>query len=117
MGYEYDTTLIVGGSTYFKDTNIPSIGPDYCTTSTQEDIRIIESDLKKVSHSLGKMWFSVKMSIDAYTKFIHTVLGIKTELEDRCPNRRVVHLSRHARKVRTRKKNYNRMIKIAEKGI
>lgn len=41
-------------------------------------------------------------------------LTYQEELE-RCPNRKVVHLAKHARKARTRKKNLHRAIRIIEK--
>ena len=43
------------------------------------------------------------------------ILGIYNEMLDMCPNKKVVHLTKHARKLRTRKKNFNRVIKILEK--
>lgn len=47
---------------------------------------------------------------------------LKIELEEEneilinCPNKRVVHLARYAKKYRTRKKNLNRAYKIVRKG-
>jgi len=37
------------------------------------------------------------------------------EIPINCPNKRVVHLARYAKKYRTRKKNLNRAYKIVEK--
>ena len=44
----------------------------------------------------------------------HMILGIMAELKRLCPNKRVVHLAFHAKKKRTRKKNYRRMLRIVE---
>lgn len=41
-------------------------------------------------------------------------LTYQSELE-RCPNRKVVHLAKHAKKARTRKKNLHRAMRIIEK--
>lgn len=59
--------------------------------------------------------FSVKMASDTYVRLAHLLLGIDKALAEMCPNRRVVHLAKHAKKKRTRKKNYKRMIRICEK--
>ena len=41
--------------------------------------------------------------------------GIREVVLKHCLNKRVVHLARHAKKPRTRKKNFNRAIRFLEK--
>lgn len=79
-------------------------------------------DYDQCAELVVKMWsatqsFSctVEMASYEYMRFAHAVLGIERALAEMCPNRRVVHLVKHARKKRTRKKNYKRMIRICEK--
>ncbi len=43
------------------------------------------------------------------------ITGVANTVIELCPNKRVVHLIKHARKVRTRKKNFERAIRILEK--
>ena len=42
------------------------------------------------------------------------ITGILNVILDCCPNKRVVHLAKHGKKKRTRKKNLHRAIKILE---
>ena len=68
------------------------------------------------ARACDSMNVSCKMATDAFTRFVHVISGIDRHLKDTCPNRRVVHLAYRAKKSRVRKKNYNRMIRICEKG-
>ena len=42
------------------------------------------------------------------------LLGIRNSVLDLCPNKKVVHLARHGRNKKIRKKNFNRAIRILE---
>lgn len=55
---------------------------------------------------------AIQLSNENYMK----ILGIYNRMLDMCPNKKVVHLIENARKPRTRKKNFNRAIKIVERG-
>ena len=46
---------------------------------------------------------------------IMALYGIREAVLRCCPNKRVVHLAFHAKKPHTRKKNFNRAIRILEK--
>lgn len=46
---------------------------------------------------------------------LYTIVDIVAELKSMCPNKRVVHLSSHAKKKRIRKKNSKRWMKIVKK--
>lgn len=45
-----------------------------------------------------------------------TIVGIRNQVIEHCPNKRVSHLAFHAKKARTRKKNFHRAIKILEEN-
>ena len=42
------------------------------------------------------------------------LLGIRDSVLDRCPNKKVVHLARHGKNKKIRKKNFHRAIRILE---
>ena len=42
------------------------------------------------------------------------LLDIRDSVLDLCPNKKVVHLARHGRNKKIRKKNFNRAIRILE---
>lgn len=42
------------------------------------------------------------------------LLGIRDSILDLCPNKKVVHLARHGRNKKIRKKNFSRAIRILE---
>ena len=46
---------------------------------------------------------------------IMTLLGLRVAVLGACSNKRVVYLANHARKKRTRKKNFHRAVKILER--
>lgn len=103
-------TVYIGGELFGTATEI---------AYTEEDDRV---DFDQCAETVVKMGaatqsFSctVEMASDAYMQFVHTLLGIDLALAEMCPNRRVVHLAKHAKKKRIRKKNYKRMIRICEK--
>lgn len=55
--------------------------------------------------------FTGTARLDQYT--LATLLGVAQAVFDMCPNRRVIHLAKHARKARTRKKNRHRAFEMA----
>lgn len=44
------------------------------------------------------------------------LLGIRDSVLDLCPNKKVVHLARHGRNKKIRKKNFHRAIRILEEN-
>lgn len=60
-------------------------------------------------------------TIEGICKFYKNALmyltGVSQLAIDMCPNRKVAHLAKHAKKRRARKKNLNRAIYILEKEI
>lgn len=60
--------------------------------------------------SFGSIEISAKLSKEVLNK----LFGICNSIFDCCPNKKVVHLAKHARKRKTRNKNYSRCIKIWE---
>ncbi len=59
-------------------------------------------------------------TVEAYTQFFEHIanhlIELDTYLIDICPNKRVSYLAAHARKKRTRKKNFNRAIRILQRN-
>lgn len=51
---------------------------------------------------------TARLNMDA----LADLLGVTQHVLDECPNRRVIHLAKHARKARTRKKNRHRAFEI-----
>lgn len=47
-------------------------------------------------------------------ELILAILGFRERVLDICPNKRVVHLAKHGRNKKIRKKNFNRAIRILE---
>ncbi len=62
--------------------------------------------------SFDSIEISAKLSEEALNK----LFGICNSIFDCCPNKKVAHLAKHARKRKTRKKNFNRCIRILEKS-
>ena len=60
---------------------------------------------------------SVKMATDEFINFTHAILGIRDLMFETCSDRRIVHLARFSKKKRTRKKNYNRIIRWCELNV
>jgi hypothetical protein len=85
-----------------------------------DDDHTVQSDMYKLllapGNSVGVLSASVDMAKEAFIGFVHFLMGIDRELENSCPNRRVVHLWKHGKNARIRKKNYKRMIKYAERS-
>lgn len=52
---------------------------------------------------------TARLNMDA----LADLLGVTQHVLDECPRRRVVHLAKHARKARTRKKNRHRAFEMA----
>lgn len=63
--------------------------------------------------SFDSIEISAKLSKEALNK----LFGICNSIFDCCPNKKVVHLAKHARKRKTRNKNCNRCIRILEKEV
>lgn len=108
--------VLSGGTLYIGDELFGDVTEINCT---EEDDRVDFDQCAEQVVKLGaasREWSAtVKMASDAYIQFVHTLLGIDLALTEMCTNRRVVHLAKHAKKKRTRKKNYKRMIRICEK--
>jgi hypothetical protein len=59
--------------------------------------------------------FSIKMVGQAAQRALDALLGITEAVLELCPDKRVVHLAKHARKERTRKKNRRRAYRLMMK--
>lgn len=58
---------------------------------------------------------SIEISVKPAKEVLNALFGICNLICDCCPNKRVAHLAKHARKRKTSKKNFNRCIRILEK--
>ncbi len=59
---------------------------------------------------------SIEISVKSSKEVLNALFGICKSICDCCPNKKVTHLAKHARKRKTRKKNFNRCIRILEKS-
>lgn len=66
----------------------------------------------KAFNDLGEITLTATISWD---ELMDAVYRVTETVFNTCPNRRVAHLAKHARKERTRKKNLRRAFRIAEK--
>lgn len=64
--------------------------------------------------SLPSATFSIRMTKEQYFKLIDTATGLFKMICELCPNKKVVHLAKSAKKRKTRKKNRTRIIRILE---
>ena len=80
------------------------------TTSTVED------DPAYIPY-LGGYETTIEGICKFYKNALMYLTGVSQLAIDMCPNRKVVHLAKHAKKRRARKKNLNRAIYILEKEI
>lgn len=53
----------------------------------------------------------IKSIAEALPPIIETIVDVMAQIIELYPNKRVVHLAKHARKERVRKKNINRILK------
>lgn len=83
--------------------------------TTSDDFVDMVNGLTRVGIAAREAGIQLKMAMSVFTRLAHVITGIEKHMKETCPNRRVVHLAYHARKLRTRKKNYRRMIRICEK--
>nr|DAP85223.1 MAG TPA: hypothetical protein [Caudoviricetes sp.] len=60
---------------------------------------------------------SIEISAKLLEEAPNKLFGICSLVYNCCPNKKIVHLAKHARKRKTRKKNFNRSIRILEKEV
>lgn len=75
---------------------------------------IIGIDLSP-SHDFCTVDHVVKMK-EAYRQYFDNFIRYPIAVSESCPNKRVSYLATHARKKRTRKKNFNRAIRILQRN-
>lgn len=64
---------------------------------------------------MAELTCSLKMTAQSIQKLIDAMLGVTKAVLELCPDKRVVHLAKHARKERTRKKNRRRAYRLLMK--
>lgn len=75
--------------------------------------RFVES-LADVWREICNKFVSIASALAPAVSALAQYVTDQAELE-RCPNRKVVHLAKHAKNARTRKKNLHRAMRIIEK--
>lgn len=99
-------------STMYGYSPIIALG-DVNPTEDVETVTYADDQQYITTDSFEDFVCTIQLSNENYMK----ILGIYNDMLYMCPNKRVVHLTKHARKLRTRKKNFNRVIKILEKEL
>lgn len=108
--------VLSGGTVYINGELFGTATEISCTEENDRvDFDQCVEPVIKFGEASQEFSCTVKMASDAYMQFVHTILGIDRALVEMCPNRRVAHLAKHAKKKRTRKKNYRRMIRECER--
>lgn len=121
MGYGTKPESLESGKLYFLDQE----GGSSVYLGNVEKLEITESDNTYVDPDIFPIRMPSPTSMEVtltsdsssllfmmyiYNRYIQTVLKL-------CPNKRVTYLIRYAKKMRARKKNFNRAIRILKKEI
>ena len=85
-----------------------------CIEALTATARAVSEALTEAMGSFIKALAETGKRLAPVFKNLARYLNDQTWLE-KCPNRRVVHLAKHAKKARTRKKNLRRAMRIIEK--
>ena len=85
-------------------------GVEIETTPTVEDEHVYIPNI-------GDYEAAIEGTCKLYKNALMYLTGVSQLAIDMCPNKKVVHLAKHAKKRRARKKNLNRAIYILEKEI
>lgn len=107
-------------SEHIIPTNCYIIGPDGDTAEINAiaDISINVDETQESFENLKLNVNAASISFEAFGKIYKDAFllltGITQMVLEKCPNRRVVHLSKFSKKKRTRKKNLHRAFKILE---
>ena len=104
---------------YINGEEFGEISDANCTVEP-DDVDVLQHMRNKkalLAHAEMDVTFSAKVASKAFTRLCHVMTGIDRYLIETCPNRRVAHLARYAKKRRVREKNYKHMIRICEKGM
>lgn len=72
------------------------------------------NDISEVVASLASLEASFEMVAKVAKDVLLAITDIGQAVINCCPDRRVAHLAVHGKKARTRKKNFNRAIRILE---
>lgn len=81
-----------------------------------ETASTVEDDQVYIPY-IGDCETTIEGTCKFYKNALMYITGVSQLAIDMCPNRKVVHLAKHANKRRARKKNLNRAIYILEKEI
>lgn len=108
INFNPETLYVLGSNDNYETFgNIAKIEELASYTETDDDMTYISS--------LGTAASSFECITKISKEVIMALFGIREAVFRFCPNKRVVHLALYAKKSRTRKKNFNRAIRILEK--
>lgn len=103
------------GTVYIDGQKLGDVKSIESMEATPYDSGILACDFSMIVKAMGELSFTTSITAKAWTRLMSVLLGVEKKMYDTCPNRRVAHLSRYAKKRRTRNKNYDRMLRIFEK--
>lgn len=116
MHPENESGITLGpGAVYIDGQEMGEVKSVEPMEATPYDRDILACDFSMIAKAMEEISFTTSITAKAWTRLMSALLGIEKEMYDTCPNRRVAHLSRYAKKRRTRNKNHGRMLKIFEK--
>lgn len=86
------------------------------------DLAVYETDMTEcikdhTTYSLNNDCLSFTATVKVNKFDLWKLLGIYNWVIDNCHNRRVVHLIKHGKNIKVRKKNFNRALKIIAKEL
>lgn len=90
-----------------------AIGIDVAYSDSDDDY--YHNAVSNIISSLEK-YFTLECCARINRELLLTIFGIRAYILYNCPNKRVIHLAVHAKKKITRKKNFNRAIRILEES-
>lgn len=111
-----DRLQLCNGQLYLMGPDGPELLGNVFTIEPEEEAEMEpwpkENPFTSASRELT---LSIKLNKQEVDKLIDALVGFSKAVLELCPNKRVVHLAKHGRKWRTRKKNRRRAYRILEK--
>lgn len=72
-------------------------------------------NLQLLNLNAGELTITVEMTRQRMEDFLFVISGLKAAVLETCPNKRVVHLAKYAKRKTVRKKNIKRAVRIIER--
>ena len=71
--------------------------------------------LQVFKQGVGELTITVEMTRQRMEDFLFAISGLKEAVLETCPNKRVVHLAKYTKKIKVRKKNIKRAVRMLER--